>query len=84
MDRYDSVSPGVEKDNDVYRNGAVNVERRGMGVLHSNTTSQHRGLGSGRISSRETDCFVKEGSNLCNNDTECGVLRRKSIERIKI
>ncbi|WVZ20951.1 hypothetical protein V8G54_008273 [Vigna mungo] len=83
MDRYDSVSPGVEKDNHVYRNGEVNVERRGMGVLHSNTTSQHRGLGSGRISSRETDSFVKVGSNLCN-DTEFGVLRRKSIERIKI
>ncbi|BAT78430.1 hypothetical protein VIGAN_02110400 [Vigna angularis var. angularis] len=101
MDRYDSVSPAasglcisigssVEKDNHVYRNGAVNVEKRGVGVscLHSNTTSQHRGLGSGRISSkisssRETDSFVKVGSNLCN-DTECGVLRRKSIERIKI
>jgi len=65
MDRYDS-----------------SVERRGVGVscLHSNTSSQHRGLDSGRISSkissRETDSLVKVGSNLCN-DTECGVLCRK-------
>jgi len=89
MDRYDSVSPTaiptgsrVEKDSHVYRNGAVSVDRRGVGVscLHSNTSSQHRGLGSGRISSkissRETHSFVKVGSNLCN-DTECGVLCRK-------
>ncbi|CAJ1973988.1 unnamed protein product [Sphenostylis stenocarpa] len=99
MDRYDSVSPDaaglciptgscVEKDGPVYRNGAVDVERRGRGVgvscLHSNTTSQHRELVSGRISSngssnssRETDSFLKVGSNHCN-DRHCGVLCRKS------
>jgi len=80
MDRYDSVSPdaaglcistgsSVEKDRPVYNS-----------CLHSNTTSQHRGLDSGRISSkissRESDSFVKVGSNLWN-DTECGVLCRK-------
>ncbi|KAK7352979.1 hypothetical protein VNO80_18411 [Phaseolus coccineus] len=48
--------------------------------LHFNTTSQHRGLDSCRISSkissRESDSFVKVGSNLWN-DTECGVLCTK-------
>ncbi|TKY74469.1 ubiquitin carboxyl-terminal hydrolase 17 [Spatholobus suberectus] len=97
MDRYDSVSPdaaglriptgsSAEIDDPVYRNGLVDVERRGIDVsrLHSNTTLQHRKLDSGRIrsnsSSRETDSFLKLGSNHFN-DIDSGVSCRKSRKR---
>nr|KYP70089.1 Ubiquitin carboxyl-terminal hydrolase 16 [Cajanus cajan] len=73
MDRYDSVSP--------------DAERRGIDVsgLHSNTSLQHRKLDSGRISrnrnSRETDSFLKLGSNHFNDIDSGGVSCRKSRKR---
>ncbi|XP_061372049.1 ubiquitin carboxyl-terminal hydrolase 16-like [Gastrolobium bilobum] len=76
----------AEIDGPLCRNRLVDVERRGGGVslLHSQTTLQHRKLGNGRISSnnscRETDSYVKKGSNHCN-DVNSGVSCRKSWER---
>ncbi|KAL2340024.1 hypothetical protein Fmac_007964 [Flemingia macrophylla] len=65
MERYDSVSP--------------DVERRGIDIsrLHSNTSLQHRKLDSGTISSnssRETGSFLKVGSNHFNDINSGGDL----------
>ncbi|KAG5031190.1 hypothetical protein AAZX31_06G089200 [Glycine max] len=73
VDRYDSVSP-------------VAAGLRGIDVsrLSFNTTLQHRKLDSSRInsnsSSRETDSFMKLGSNHFN-DIDSGVLCRKPGKR---
>ncbi|KAJ1375368.1 Zinc finger, MYND-type [Sesbania bispinosa] len=87
MDRYDSVSPdaSAEIDGPLYRNRVVDVERRGVGVSNMQSdTSQHRKLDSDRISgknsSRETDSFLKLGSNHFNN-INSGVSCRKSRTR---
>ncbi|XP_027355033.1 ubiquitin carboxyl-terminal hydrolase 16-like isoform X2 [Abrus precatorius] len=84
------LSPVI--DDPLYRNRLADVERREIVVsrLHTDPTLQNRKLDSDRISSnsssssssssRETDPFLKLGSNHFN-DIGSGVSRRKSRKR---
>lgn len=81
MDRYDSVSAEAAGLR-IPTGSSAEID---VSNLHSNTTLQHRKLNSGRISSnsssRETDPFLKLGSNHFNDIDSGGVSCRKSRKR---